>query len=244
LFVVLRLADHDVGRPETPAGIIGYPGAAGGLLAGTPPSKIASGPRFAQGLTLSRLGEVRPLEPGAAHATSETRAAPMISLSPGGLHSVNHRVQRSAKAMSMEKIFEYDLTIGNVTDYGVDMEALFAGREKVPLQGAQFDVTVAGSIQGRVSGSMQGIDYLRVRADGRRELDLRTTVETDDGNRIALWAQGTARPRAGEPIVDLSVKIHLLTAAAGYEWLNARPAWGAGYANLATGKIHIDAYLH
>jgi hypothetical protein len=146
--------------------------------------------------------------------------------------------------MKSEKVFEWDLDITNVTDYGASMEALFAGHEKVPLQGAQFDVTVAGPIKGRVSGSMRGVDYLRVRADGRRELDLRATIETDDGARIALSADGVATPREGEPIVDLAVKIHLTTAAATYAWVNTRPAWGAGYADLATGKIHIDAYLH
>jgi Protein of unknown function (DUF3237) len=147
-------------------------------------------------------------------------------------------------AMTSEKIFEYDLDIMSVTDYGANMEAIFTGQESVPLQGAQFDVTLAGSIKGRVAGSLRAVDYLRVRADGRRELDLRATIDTDDGNRIALSADGVATPRDGEPIVDLSVKIHLVTAAAAYAWVNARPAWGVGYANVATGKIHIDAYLH
>jgi hypothetical protein len=146
--------------------------------------------------------------------------------------------------MASEKIFEYDLDIKNVTDYGANMEAIFAGRENVPLQGAQFDVTLAGSIKGRVTGSLRGVDYLRVRADGRRELDLRGTIETNDGHRIAFSADGVGTPRDGEPIVDLAVKIHLTTAAAAYGWVNARPAWGAGHANLATGKIHLEAYLH
>jgi hypothetical protein len=44
---------------------------------------------------------------------------------------------------------------------------------------------------------MRGIDYLRVRAAGRRKLGLRGTVETDDGNRICL------HPRDSEPVVDL-----------------------------------------
>ena len=146
--------------------------------------------------------------------------------------------------MASEKVFEYDLDIISVTDYGANMEAIFAGQEDVPLQGAQFDFTLAGSIKGRVTGSLRGVDYLRVRADGRRELDLRATIETNDGHRIAFSADGVATPRDGEPIVGLAVKIHLLTAAAAYAWVNARPAWGAGYANLATRKIHIDAHLH
>jgi hypothetical protein len=143
-----------------------------------------------------------------------------------------------------EKIFEYDLDITGVTDYGVDMEALFTGRESVPLQGAQFDVALAGPVKGRVSGALRGVDYLRVRPDGRRELELRGTIETGDGSRIAFTAEGVGSPRAGEPIVDLAVRIDLLTAATAHAWVNAKPAWGSGYANLATNKIHIDVYLH
>ena len=62
--------------------------------------------------------------------------------------------------MSYEKIFEYDLNITGVTDYGADMESLFTGRETVPPQGAQFDVTLAGPVKGRLNGEMRGIDYL------------------------------------------------------------------------------------
>jgi hypothetical protein len=148
------------------------------------------------------------------------------------------------EAMSYEKIFEYDLDITGVTDYGADMEALFTGRQSVPLQGAQFDVTLAGPINGRVTGNMRGIDYLRMRPDGRRELELRGAIETDDGSRIAFSAVGVGSPREGEPMVDLAVKIDLLTAATAYSWVNAKPAWGSGYADLATNKIHVEVYLH
>jgi hypothetical protein len=146
--------------------------------------------------------------------------------------------------MSYEKIFEYDLDITGVTDYGADMEAMFTGRQSVPLQGAQFDVTLVGPVKGRVTGTFRGVDYLRVRPDGRRELELRGTIETNDGSRIALSAEGVGSPRESEPIVDLAVKIDLLTAAAAYSWLNAKQAWGSGHADLASNKLHVEVYLH
>jgi hypothetical protein len=146
--------------------------------------------------------------------------------------------------MSYEKILEYDLAITDVVEYGVDMEAVMTRRVEVPLQGAQFDVTLQGTVQGRVSGSLRAIDYLRIRADGRRDLELRGTVETHDGHRIAIDARGVGTPRAAEPIVDLAVRIDLLTAAAPCSWVNERSAWGSGYADLAAGKIHVDVYLH
>src|SRR3981189_3506274 len=110
--------------------------------------------------------------------------------------------------MSYEKIFEYDLDITGVTDYGADMEALFTGRERVPLQGAQFDVTLAGPVKGPWRGAMRGVDYLRVRPDGGRELELRGAIETDDGSRIAFTAEGVGSPRDGEPTVDPTVKMN------------------------------------
>jgi hypothetical protein len=63
-------------------------------------------------------------------------------------------------------------------------------KSKVPLQGARIDVAFAGLATGRLTGSVQGVDYLRIRADGRIDLDIRATVETKDGCRIALSADG------------------------------------------------------
>jgi hypothetical protein len=146
--------------------------------------------------------------------------------------------------MSYEKIFEYDLNITGVTEYGAGMESVFSGQEAVPLQGAQFDITLEGPVKGRLNGTMRGVDYLRVRPDGRRALELRGTIETADGGRIAVCAEGVGSPRDGESVVDLAVKIDLLTASAPHTWVNAKPAWGTGYADLAARKIHIEVYLH
>jgi hypothetical protein len=46
--------------------------------------------------------------------------------------------------MRGEKIYEYDLDVVEVTDYGVSMDAILAGKEMVPLQGARFDLRVDG----------------------------------------------------------------------------------------------------
>ena len=145
--------------------------------------------------------------------------------------------------MTGEKIYEYDLDITGVTDYGVSMESILAGKEKVPPQGARFDVAFEGNATGRLSGRVRGVDYLRMRADGRIDLDIRATIETGDGFRIGLSADGVAVVRPGEPIADLCENVTLTTAAAGYAWANTHQIWGVGSVNLAAGKIHIDAYM-
>jgi hypothetical protein len=145
--------------------------------------------------------------------------------------------------MTGEKIYQYDLDITGVTDYGVSMESILAGKEKIPPQGARFDVAFEGNGTGRLSGRVRGVDYLRMRADGRMDLDIRATIETGDGSRIGLSADGVAVLRSGEPIADLRENVTLTSAAAGYAWVNTHQIWGAGSVNLATGKIHIGAYM-
>ena len=145
--------------------------------------------------------------------------------------------------MKGEKIYEYDFDITGVTDYGVSMDAILAGKETVPLQGARFDLAVNGRGKGRLSGRAHGVDYVRIRADGRIDLDLHVTIETDDGGRIALSADGLAAPRNGEPILDIFANIRLSTASNEYAWVNARQIWTVGTAILATGKIHVEAFM-
>jgi Protein of unknown function (DUF3237) len=146
-------------------------------------------------------------------------------------------------SMRGEKIYEYDFDVAGMTDYGVSLEAILAGQETIPPQGARFDVAFEGPVKGRLSGRVRGVDYLRLRGDGRLDLDIRATVETDDGHRIALSASGVAVPRAGQPISDLSENVQLTTAAADYAWVNTRQIWAEGTVNLATGKGHIEAHM-
>jgi hypothetical protein len=145
--------------------------------------------------------------------------------------------------MKGEKIYEYDLDVTGMTDHGIGLDAVLSGTTPIPPQGVRIDVAFDGMATGRLAGRVRGVDYTRMRADGRIDLDIRATVETADGHRIALAADGVAVPRAAEPIADLCENVRLLTAAADYSWVNTRQVWGVGIVNFATGRIHIDAYM-
>jgi hypothetical protein len=145
--------------------------------------------------------------------------------------------------MTGEKIYEYDLDVTGMIDYGVTLEAILSGQVPVPPQGARIDVAFDGPIRGRLNGRARGTDFARIRADGRMDLDIRAVIETDDGHRVALAADGVAMPRVGEAIADLRENVTLTTAAVAYAWVNARQIWGVGTVDLAAGRIHIDAYM-
>lgn len=145
--------------------------------------------------------------------------------------------------MNGDKIFELVLEVTGVTDCGVTLDSVLSGTAPIPSHGIRLDVAFEGRAAGRVAGHVRGVDYIRVRADGRMDLDIRSVIETDDGHRIALSANGVATPHAAEPVADLCENIALLTAATEYQWVNTRQVWGVGTVNFATGKLHIDGYL-
>ena len=145
--------------------------------------------------------------------------------------------------MEGEKIYEYDLDVTEVTDYGVTLEDVLSGKTSVPMQGARIDVAFEGRATGRLAGRLHGIDHLLIRADGRVDLDIRAVIETVDGHRIALAADGVCSPRPSEPIADLRENVELITASEDYAWVNTRQVWGVGTVNFAIGKIHVEAYM-
>jgi hypothetical protein len=147
-------------------------------------------------------------------------------------------------SMMGEKIYEFDLDIKGVTDYGVSMDAILSGQQKVPPQGARFDIAFEGPGKGRLASRARGVDHLRMRADGRVDLNIHATLETDEGHRIAMTADAVVVLRAGEPgIADLRENVCLTTAVADYAWVNARQIWAVGTVNFAVGKIHVEGYL-
>jgi len=145
--------------------------------------------------------------------------------------------------MKGEKIYEYDLDVTGMTDHGVSLPDALSGQVPIPPQGLRIDVAFDGRATGRIIGRVRGVDFLRIRADGRVDLDIRATIETDGGHRIALSAGGVGVARTTEPIADLSENVQLDTAAAEYAWVNGRQIWATGTVNFATGRIHLDAYM-
>jgi hypothetical protein len=145
--------------------------------------------------------------------------------------------------MTGEKIYEYDLNVTGITDFGVALQSIVARQSPIPPQGARIDVAFAGRATGRLAGRVTGVDYLSIRADGRMNLDIRAVIETDDGQRIALAADGVANPRPTEPVADLCENVVLTTASERFAWVNARQIWGIGTVNLAEGKIHIEGFM-
>jgi hypothetical protein len=143
-----------------------------------------------------------------------------------------------------EYLYNTRLQLTGFTDYGVSLQDINSGRAAPPPQGARIDITFEGVIQGeKVNGTMRGVDYLNVRADGRFELCLRAEITTDDGARIAFYADAIAYPTPGAPgIVQIRESAKLTTAAPAYEWVNTLMIWITGYVDMNVGRLDLHAY--
>jgi hypothetical protein len=102
-----------------------------------------------------------------------------------------------------------------------------------------FPVT-GGSFEGdRVRGKVLpgGDDWTAVRSDGVVELDLRITLETDDGALIHMMFEGIRDDRApGAPYFRTLPRFE--TAEAQYSFLNRLLAVGTGELR-ADGPVHV-----
>jgi hypothetical protein len=146
-----------------------------------------------------------------------------------------------------ELLYEYTVSITGLTEYGFAFAPLMAGAAPPPPEGARFDVAFAGEASGpasgpRLHGRVTGVDYLRVRADGRFELHIHAEIVAADGCRISLHADGVALPRSQGAIADLRENVTLATSAPEYAWVNALQIWGVGTVDLAKQIIHVKGY--
>ena len=86
------------------------------------------------------------------------------------------------------------------------------------------------------------VDYLQIRADGRFQLHIHAEITTEDGERIAFFADGVATPREGSTIADLRENVTLTTSSKAYAWVNTLQIWATGTVDLAEQVVRVKGY--
>ncbi len=140
------------------------------------------------------------------------------------------------------KLYTLNLQITGSTEFGVSLGDILAGKTAVPPHGARFDVAFTGKAEGELAGTIEGIDYLRMRADGRADMDIKLVITTEGGQKLALRGEGVCRPRPDAPIGDFWEYAELHSSHEAYRWVNTLNIWGHGHVNFADGTIVVHAY--
>jgi hypothetical protein len=125
-------------------------------------------------------------------------------------------------------------------------------------EGLRLNVYVTGgeAFGPKLKGKIRpvGADWLTIRTDGVGILDVRATVELEDGALVYSYYRGVADlgPEGyqkfldGEPPppegVDLRIQPNYQTSDSRYLWLNRAFFVGAGRAFLERGEVQYDIY--
>jgi hypothetical protein len=142
-----------------------------------------------------------------------------------------------------ELLYDYTVKLTGMTEYGVSFAALMAGTVAPPPEGARFDAAFEGAANGpKLKGRVTGVDYLRIRADGRFDLHIHAEITTDDGQKISLHADGVALPQPGSPVAGLRENVTLFTSSKAYAWVNGLQVWATGTVDLAEQVVRLKGY--
>ena len=122
-------------------------------------------------------------------------------------------------------LYDAHLHVDEIIEFGYPLPALASGTP-LPPSGVRFDVSFSGTVAGtRLNGSVVGVDYLSVRADGRLDLHLHARVRTDDGARLAFIGTGIAITTGVAGPLPLFEQVTLHSTEARYVWVNGLPIW-------------------
>lgn len=147
--------------------------------------------------------------------------------------------------MPGELLYEYTVQSTGATSYGVPaLDTLLSGVADIPPQGARYDLAFQGPIVGhRLRGTVELTDYIHIRPDGRVQLHIHAEITTEDGKKIALYADGVAHFREGPPVGDLRENVTMTTSEPDYAWVNSLQIWARGTVDLAKGEAHVTGYV-
>jgi hypothetical protein len=145
--------------------------------------------------------------------------------------------------MPGELVYEYTPRVTRIVEYGTSAEAVLMRTMVPPKEGARLDLYLEGPvIAGRLRGTVTGVDYLNMRADGRGELHIHGHITLEDGKKVALEAGGVAIPEGRSSILQLREHARLTSNDPALAWVNTAEVWARGTVDVSTGEVHLRAY--
>src|SRR5437016_13956160 len=93
--------------------------------------------------------------------------------------------------MPGELIYEYTPQVTQVVEFGASADAVLSGQMAPPVEGARFDLHLEGPVIGpKLRGTLKGVDYLCVRADGRAEIHIHAEIRMGRSEERRVGQEG------------------------------------------------------
>jgi hypothetical protein len=142
----------------------------------------------------------------------------------------------------VEHLFDEEIQLTGITEYGISWKELTEGKVNIPGQGARFDIVFEGKLTGRhINGVIKGVDYLEVRADGKFMLNTHARIITEDGDIISVKESGISTPVSGNAKLHLNMELSAFSPD--YQWLNRKQIWVIGEVNMLNGEVKASGFI-
>lgn len=181
-------------------------------------------------------------------------AAAALATARAPINAAEHRATQATPAVDMETpqlelVYAFDAQFTGVLPIGVTLRGV---RLDLPYSGE----VVAGPLEGATVG---GTDYLLLRSDGVGVMDVRAFMTTQDGDTVAVMAEGYVfMPESVElpppdvflspdfvwPDMDFTLRGFALyeTGSAALDAFNRAALMVGGAANMGRGTLHATAH--
>jgi hypothetical protein len=140
-------------------------------------------------------------------------------------------------------LYKYAPQVTQVIEYGTAADVAFSGQIPVPSSGIRLDLYLEGPVVGpRLNGTVKGVDYIYIRADGRTELHIHAAITTESEKKMALYADGVAIRHGSSAVFDLRENVTLISSHPEFSWLNGVQIWASGTFDSSSGQVQVSAY--
>ena len=150
----------------------------------------------------------------------------------------------SSRTIAAELVYTWkSFNTIKIVDYGVSFDTLLNENSILPPEGARFDAYFEGTLEGpKLKGTINCVDYIHVRSDGRIQLHIHGEITTDDGEKIALFADGISTHREGTHFYH-NENVTLFTSSDKYRWVNRLQIWANGDIDAPKGEVNVRGYV-
>jgi len=115
-------------------------------------------------------------------------------------------IERRATMPVREHLYTATLRLTGITEYGISLQDIYSGSAPIPPQGVRIDLPFEGVIEGpKLNGTIRGVDFGEMRADGRFDLNLQAE---------ATFVAANLRYQGPDSIPAGSTHLHLVNEGA------------------------------
>lgn len=110
-------------------------------------------------------------------------------------------------------------------------------------EGEIVNYPFAGRVSGpKISGKLEGVDYVLIRPDGVGLLHVHGVITTDKGDRISIEVSAFATDSKEKGLNDIKGVVTFRTSSTEFAWLNSTQGVEQGYADMKLGEIDVKVY--